>query len=60
MIGRWIGIIAAMVALLSDPILLQAGNPARGEGSVRLAYGIEWGFDPILLEAHHYNYTDSY
>ncbi len=59
MIGRWIGIVAAAAALLSGSLPSQAGNPARREGSARLVYGIEWGYDATVLEAHHYNYTDS-
>ena len=55
---RFIPIIAAALALLAGTVPLLAGNPPGREGSARLSYGIEWGYDATVLDAYHYNYTD--
>lgn len=55
---RFIPIIAAALALLAGTIPLRADNPPGREGSARLSYGIEWGYDATVLDVYHYNYTD--
>lgn len=44
---------------MAGQIPLRAGTPARPEGSARLSFGIEWGYDVTFLEYHHYNYMDA-
>ena len=55
---RFILIVAAAVALLAGQSPLQAGNPARREGSARLSGRIEWGHDATLVNIYHYNYME--
>lgn len=55
---RFFPIIATSLALLAGTVPLRAGNPPGREGSARLSYGIEWGYDATVLDAYHYNYTD--
>lgn len=52
-------IAAALALLAAGTGPLQAENPPGREGSARLSYGIEWGYDATLLNAYHYNYTDA-
>jgi len=52
-------ILIIALALLAGQGPLRAGTPARGEGSARLSFGIEWGYDGTFLEVHHYNYMDA-
>ena len=54
-----IAIVAAVLALLSGIAPVLAGNPPGQEGSARLSYGIEWGYDALVLDAYHYNYLDA-
>ena len=56
---RHILIIAAALALLTGTCPVLAGNPPGREGSARLSYGIEWGYDATMLNVYHYNYMDS-
>ena len=56
---RLIPIVAATLAMLAGTCPVRAGNPPGREGSARLSYGIEWGYDATLLNAYHYNYMDS-
>ena len=55
---RLILIVAAAVALLAGQSPLQAGNPARREGSARLSGRVEWGHDATLADIYHYNYME--
>lgn len=56
---RHILIIAAALALLTGTCPVLAGNPPGREGSARLSYGIEWGYDATMLYIYHFNYMDA-
>ena len=58
MTSRWIPAVTAALALLVSFAPLRAGNPARGDGGFRVLCGVEWGYDMMLMDAYHYNYTD--
>ena len=59
MTARGLSILAAALALLGSIAPLRAGNPPGREGSVRVLYSIEWGYDATLMDAYHYNRLDS-
>jgi hypothetical protein len=55
---RHILLITALT-LLAGSAPLRAGNPPGREGSARLSYGIEWGYDATVIDVYHYNYMDA-
>lgn len=57
--SRHILIVAAAFALLAGTGSVRAENPPGKEGSARLSFGVEWGYDATVLELHHYNYMDA-
>lgn len=52
-------LILAAAALLAGQSPLRAGNPAGREGSARLSFGVEWGYEATLLDIYHYNYIET-
>ena len=52
-------IAATTLALLAGAGPVRAENPPGQEGSARLSYGIEWGYDATVLDIYHYNYLDA-
>ena len=58
MMRRHVPALLAALALLVSFAPLRAVNPARRDGSFRVLYGVEWGYDMQFVDAYHYNYTD--
>jgi len=56
---RHIILITALAFLAGAAAPLRAGNPPGREGSARLSYGIEWGYDATVIDVYHYNYLDA-
>ena len=56
---RFFLIITAAFALLAGQSTVLAGNPARQEGSARLSFDVEWGYDATLINIYHYNYMET-
>lgn len=52
-------IVATALALLAGTSPVRAGNPPGREGSARLSYGFEWGYDATVLDVYHHNYLDA-
>jgi len=52
-------ILAAAFAMLAGTAPARAGEPARQARSVRVLYGIEWGYDLALIDIYHRNYLDA-
>lgn len=58
MMKRHVPALLAALTLLVSFAPLRAVNPARRDGSFRVLYGVEWGYDMQFVNAYHYNYTD--
>ena len=58
MTGRLAAIFAAAL-LLAGTAPARAGSPARQARSVRVLYGLEWGYDATVLSSYHRNYLDA-
>ena len=58
MMKRLVPAVLAALALLLSFAPLRAVEPARRDSGIRFLYGFEWGYDMLLMNAYHHNYTD--